>query len=346
MSRAAGRFVAATTIGAWLILAGCDPTGTEVSPEDMVVAGVWVVVTIDPADATRTELLATGWLDWSRAVRTTSEVPGASLRIVGESGASVDLAERPSQESCFKLNPLPAHLHAPVFGTCYLATASPSPFAPGEGLSLTIGSPDGGTATGASRLPEPFAPSGGLASEDGRCLTEPDQNHRLSWSVAEGAWAYLGGALIKGLDPALWPADKSRYAGEALHLGGLPVRRDSTKMVFPRDLGLLTGVQPVGEELIRVLQTGLPRGATAQVAVGAIDRNWYNWIRLPTFESVFVNSAFDTGEIRIPSIFGDGLGVFGTSVRWKAEVESRVRTGAGDPPLCGPVEGESSPAGT
>lgn len=339
MSRAAGRFVAATTVGASLILTGCDPTGTETAPEDVVVAGVWVVVTIDPADAARTELLATGWLDWTRTGRATSEVSGATLRIAGESGASVDLVEQPNQESCFKLEPLPTGHHPPVFGTCYLATASPSPFAPGEGLSLTIWSPEGGTATGISRLPEAFAPSGGLASGDGRCLTEPDQNHRFSWSAAEGAWAYLGGALVEGLDPALWPGDASRYAGEALHLTGLPFRRDSTEMVFPRNLATLTGTQPVGVELSRVLQAGLPGGATAQVAVGAIDRNWYNWIRLPTFETVFVNSAFDTGEIRVPSIFGHGVGVFGASVRWTAEVESRARTGAGDPPPCGPVVG-------
>lgn len=345
MSRAAGRFVAATTVGASLLLAGCDPTGTEIAPEDLVVAGVWTVVTIDPADPARAELLATGWLDWSRTGRATNEVPGASLRIAGESGASVELAEQPSQESCFKLDPLPAGRYPPVFGTCYLATASPSPFAPGEELSLTIRSPEGGTATGVSRLPEAFAPSGGLSSQDGRCLTEPDQNHRFSWSVAEGAWAYVGGALVEGLDPALWPGDESRYAGEALHLTGLPVRRDSTEMVFPREFAALTGGQPVAVELERVLQAGLPDGATAKVAVGAIDRNWYNWIRLPTFEAVFVNSAFDIGEIRVPSIFGDGVGVFGTSVRWKAEVESRARTGAGDPPPCGPVAEEDPSAG-
>lgn len=320
-----------------LALAACDPTGTGIPPEDIVVAGVWTVVTVDPADPSRTELLATGWLHWTRAGRRSLQAPGASVRIVGESGRSVELVEMPDQESCFKTEPIPDGLRAPTYGTCYLASASPSPLAPGERVSLTIRSPAGGVAEGATKLPESFAPTGGLASPGGRCLTEPDKNHRFSWSVAEGAQAYVGGAVVDGLDPLIWPGDSELYAGEPLHMTGIPFGRDSTEMVFPREFGTLFTATNVGAAVGDMLQTGLPHGATADVAVGAIDRNWFNWIRLPTFETLFVNSTFDTGEIRIPSIFGAGTGVFGAGVRWTVAVESRSPTGAGDPPPCGPV---------
>lgn len=325
---------------ALLALAGCEPTGTDIPPEDIVVAGVWTVVTVDPADPSRTELLATGWLHGTRSGRKSHEVLGASVHVVGESGRSVELVQMPDQESCFDTGPLPPYLHAPIYGTCYLASASPSPFAPGERVLLTIESPAGGVAEGATRLPEAFAPAGGLASRGGRCLTEPDKTHRFSWSVAEGAQAYVGAAAVDGLDPRIWPGDRELYAGEPLHMTGLPFGRDSTEMAFPRDFGVLFSATVVDTTVTDMLQRGLPNGATADVAVGAIDRNWFNWIRLPTFETLFVNSTFDTGEIRIPSIFGAGTGVFGAGVRWTVAVESRAPTGAGDPPPCGPVEEE------
>lgn len=321
-----------------LALAGCDPTGTGIPPEDIVAAGVWTVVTVDPADPSRTELLATAWLHWTRTGRRSNEVPGASVRVVGESGRSVELVQMPEQESCFTPGPIPPDIHhIPTYGTCYLASASPSPLAPGERISLTIESPAGGVAEGATRLPEAFVPAAGLASEGGRCLVEPDRNHRFSWGVAEGAQAYVGGAAVKGLDPRIWPGEDTLYAGEPLYMTGLPFGRDSTEMVFPRDFGTLFSKANVAAAVTDMLQVGLPEGAAADVAVGAIDRNWFNWIRLATFETLFVNTTFDTGEIRIPSIFGAGTGVFGAGVRWTVAVESRPRTGDGDPPQCGPV---------
>ena len=73
---------------------------------------------------------------------------------------------------------------------------------------------------------------------------------------------------------------------------------------------------------------GLPGGAHAEVTIAALDRNWANWIREGRLN---IN-----GETVIPSVFGDGTGMFGTAVRWKVEVESRAAEGAGDVPLCGP----------
>ena len=50
----------------------------------------------------------------------------------------------------------------------------------------------------------------------------------------------------------------------------------------------------------------------------------------------------DSGEVPVPSVFGDGTGWFGTGVRWKVAVESRAAGDegvAGELPLCGAVGG-------
>ena len=73
---------------------------------------------------------------------------------------------------------------------------------------------------------------------------------------------------------------------------------------------------------------GLPGGASADVVIAALDRNWANWIR--------EGRANINGVVLIPSVFGDGTGMFGTAVRWKVSVESRLADGEGDLPLCGP----------
>lgn len=60
-------------------------------------------------------------------------------------------------------------------------------------------------------------------------------------------------------------------------------------------------------------------------------------------QPVFVNSAFDNGEIRVPFIFG--VGVFGTSVRWKGRGGVPRANQGWRPDSVGPVAGEGSPAG-
>ena len=55
--------------------------------------------------------------------------------------------------------------------------------------------------------------------------------------------------------------------------------------------------------------------------MAALDRNWANWIREGRLN---IN-----GETVVPSVFGDGTGMFGTAVRWKVEVvESRAAEGS------------------
>ena len=327
LMRGAGMRRLLTLPGMMVAAAGCDVTDVPAgSGQKMIVASATVVLTIDPADSTRIGTRAVALV--SEAYRQVlTEVPGASVRVTGASGRSLSLVEE--EDALGTCSVLPEDLYGddgplgPI-GSCHTAAAPSAIFAPGEVLSLAVTTPDGRTLEGTSRMPDAFVPQG-LSVEDGRCRVEPDTGYRFAWSPVDGAWAHVGEAEITGLSPDLWsPSDPLYLPVTVLGRG-----REVTDMVFPRDflLELLSDVDNV--ELHRTLDAGLPGGARAEVTIAALDRNWANWIREGRLNI--------SGETVIPSVFGDGTGMFGTAVRWKVAVESRAPRGAGDLPLCGPA---------
>lgn len=306
-------------------LAGCDvtdvPTG---SGQKMLVATATVVLTVDPAEPSRIGTQAVALVSEAHQ-QVLTEVPGASVRITGASGRSLSLVEE--EDPLGACTVLPEDLYGEdrpfgIVGSCHTATVAADIFAPGEVLTLAVTTPDGGVLEGTSRMPDAFVPQG-LSVEDGRCRVEPDTDYRFSWAPVEGAWAHVGEAEVTGLSPGIWSSSDPLY----LPVTVLGRGRDVTDMVFPADflLELLSDVDNV--ELHRTLDVGLPGGARAEVTVAALDRNWANWIREGRLN---IN-----GETVVPSVFGDGTGMFGTAVRWKVEVESRAAEGARDVPLCG-----------
>jgi hypothetical protein len=66
------------------------------------------------------------------------------------------------------------------------------------------------------------------------------------------------------------------------------------------------------QNLLRLLQTGLPGGTTARVVVAAADRNYINGVRGGSFNP--------SGPVRISSVVGDGVGVFGSLAPLHASV--------------------------
>ena len=298
------------TLAAMLAIGGCDLASVEVvvSVGDQVVVEASAVLTVDPTDASRSTAhllaIATRYPDGGHP----HGVRGASVRVTGESGRSVQLSEA--------ADPVTDCVKEEFFvGSCYRATAPSGMFAPGERLSLEVVLPDGGVARGVSRMPGIFSAMG-LSLEDGRCRLTPDTNYRFSWTPVAGAAAYIGEIGIGGVGD-LDVDDRTYWT--LTFVGG-----DMTELLFPR--GFLSGAADV--ELARVLHTGLPTGAVADIALGAIDLNWTNWIREGRINL--------NGEVRVPSVFGDGTGWFGTAMRWSVFVESRLSTGDGDLPLCGP----------
>jgi len=308
-------------LAALLALGGCRLADVEVAPSpEVVVAAVTAVLTVDdPLQPSSVEMSVVALI--ARSDRELShEMPGATVRITGEHGQSLRLEEVPDPRSTC-ITRLGGGARRPPAGSCHVGRESPSPFAPGEQISLEVALPDGRLLTGASRLPGLFAPSG-LSLEDGRCRVEPDTGYRFSWPPVHGARTFIAEARVEGLGE-LWSSDDPLYLPVALR------GPDHTAMVFPKDF-LYELVEREEWELQRVLHTGLPEGASADVMIGAVDRNWANWVR--------VRLGLE-GEVRIPSVFGDGTGWFGTAVSWNVGVESRAtdpEMGDDQLPLCGP----------
>ena len=323
--RSAGMRRLLTLLGMVAGAAGCDVTDVPPgSGHKTLVALATVVLTVDPAEPSRMDIRAVALVSEAYQ-QVLVEVPGAAVRIIGASGRSLSLVEE--EDPLGACTVLPEDLYGTdeplgIIGSCHTATVEPALFAPGEALTLTVTTPDGSVLEGTSRMPDVFVPRG-LSVEDGRCRVEPNTGYRFTWAPVAGTWAHVGEAEVSGLSPALWAASDPLY----LPVTVLGRGRDVTDMVFPGDflLELLSDVDNV--ELHRTLDAGFPRGARAEVTIAALDRNWANWIREGRFN---IN-----GEIVIPSVFGDGTGMFGTAVRWKVSVESRVADGAGDVPLCG-----------
>ncbi len=308
---------------ALLLLCGCELTEVQTEPvPDLIVAGVTVVLTVDPLDPSRMDTRANALI--TRFHRQTEhEVPGASVRIVAESGRMLQLTEV-SDPLATCVTRLDEGIRPPA-GSCHLAAAPAAHFAPGEKLTLSVTLPDGSVLTGESRMPGIFTPTN-LSLEDGRCRLDPDTGYRFDWARSEGSWGYIAEARFAGLGD-LW--DSEAPLSLAVTLRGA----HETGVLFPRDL-LFEALDPNRTDLHSVLRQGLPEGASAQVAVGAIDRNWANWVRLGRIDI--------PGEVHIPSVFGDGTGWFGTGVRWKVSVESRAAGDEGvanELPSCGAASG-------
>ena len=328
---AVGRGGLAAAGSACLLSAGCALVEVTVAvPEDVIVAEVQVVLTLAPGGE---EVSLTAWALLHRTYQPEGapSTSGAVVEVSGNSRRVVRLEEQDSAGHCVAGHPLSPALIKVEFSpdvACYRAEATPAPFAPGEMLSLEITAPDGRVLTGVSRVPGAFSLIG-LDHEDGHCRLEPDTNYRFRWTPAEHAWAYVADARFEGLTKAF--AARGVEAPDKLYLAGLAFGRDDTDIRFPRDFGLFDffGADEKVRKVIRELQKGLPEGSRAAVSIAAIDRNLVNWARGGIFNP--------SGLVRIPSVFGEGTGVFATATRRLVRVKSSV-AGEGEPPLCGPAE--------
>jgi hypothetical protein len=149
----------------------------------------------------------------------------------------------------------------------------------------------------------------------------PDRRLGVRWSSADSAWAYLAEALIAGLPLAL--AGEGIQADDPMYLLGLALSRTDTTVVFPSEFGVFDRLD-LDQALAVRLQQGLPAGATAEVAITAVDRNYVNWVRGGSFNP--------SGSVRVSSLVGEGSGVFGAAVTSRFTLISS--SNASDGPLC------------
>ena len=127
-----------------------------------------------------------------------------------------------------------------------------------------------------------------------------------------------------------WPRGDI-VAADLLYLSGLSVGPDDVDIVFIKGFGLFEYLDVDGSEreVLDELREGMPANTRGDVSVTAIDRNWVNWERGGGFNP--------TGSVRVPSVFGDGSGVFATGVQRRLEVVSGPGGEEQLLPLCSPA---------
>lgn len=184
-------------------------------------------------------------------------------------------------------------------GVCFVADSAQSRLlAPGDVLELRVALPDGRELLGATTVPGVFQLDGISDS----CRLEPDTLLPLTWTRSDGAWAYINETLIYGLGELLEP--EGIDASNRLYLLGLSISGADTTIVYPSEFGLFDRFD-LDQDLAVRLQTGLPGGALADVTITAVDRNYVNWVRGGSFNP--------SGQVRVPSLRGDGTGVFAST---------------------------------
>ncbi|MDX1645616.1 MAG: hypothetical protein R3304_00625 [Longimicrobiales bacterium] len=296
-----------------LLLAACELEEVSVvDVEDVVVAEVYVNVKEIPTENQVLGLLhkTVGPTD-PGDVRT--ELVGSRLTVRRSDGTPIPV-QGADPELCLEEEPQSRGV------ACFLADVDDaSGIRPGELLELDVELPDGGRLEGATRVPGGFE----LLGVPQRCTLAPDTLLPLRWSRADGAWAYVNETAISGLPGALEP-EGIDVEEDPLYLLGLSISDSDTTIVFPSEFGVFNRFE-LEQDLAVRLQRGLPVSTRAEVTVTAVDRNYVNWARGGSFNP--------SGQVRIPSLRGDGTGVFAATVgrRMVLDVASEPLPGI---PLC------------
>ena len=242
----------------------------------------------------------------------------ARVTVTRADGLTLSLVVNQNEE-CLRDHPKDAT------GTCFLAEAAlASSLQAGDALELEIVLGDGRTLFGAARIPGSFQIDGLDPSDlDPSCRIEPDELMTIRWSRSAGAWAYVNETSIRGLADALGPDGID--ARDPLHLLGLSISASDTTVVFPSEFGIFDRFV-LDQDLTVRLQQGLPVSTNANISITAVDRNFVNWSRGGNFNP--------SGQIRVPSLRGDGTGVFGATVVRKFRVFSSADQGFRSLPAC------------
>ena len=272
---------------------------TLVEAEDVVVAEVILesLEGVDGAVAVRAFLHRT----LGAAGSGFQPVPGARISIRGEDGRTLELAETP-QDRCAETLPVDGD------GTCYWSVPGAADWLdPGDRFEVEILLAGGGVLRGTTSIPGDFRLAG--LGPGSVCRLDADTPLEIHWSPSDGAWAYVNETLIEGLGTALAP--EGIEADDPLYLLGLSVSASDTSIVFPGEFGVFNRFE-LEQDLALRLQRGLPVGTTADITITATDRNYVNWVRGGNFNP--------SGQVRLPSLRGDGTGVFASVLVRKLSV--------------------------
>jgi hypothetical protein len=278
-------------IGGSLAVAGCDlEEVTLVDAEDVVVAEVYLNVTKDPANnEIRAFLHRTIGSDDS-----VDALVAARVTVRRTDGRTYELSTS-QVDDCVQSSPVENP------GACFLLDDSTAvDLAAGDIFEVEVLLIDGGRITGAAQVPGDFE----LDEIAGACRLPPDGVMEITWSRSDEAWAYLNETSVRGLPDALQP-EGIVVEEDPLYLLGLSISDSDTTISFPSEFGLFNRVE-LDQDLAVRLQSGLPEGTSAEIAITAVDRNFVNWARGGNFNP--------SGQVRVPSLSGAGTGVFGATI--------------------------------
>lgn len=282
----ATRLVIALVASAAIGTVGCRLEEVALAPpEDVVVAEVFLQAGEAQQFAFLHRSLGTGALT----------VPNAVVELTGPDGRVAQYSPAAGIEC---VNAGSSFLPDTV-GSCYATTpAVRSLVSPGATYSLRIRLPGGGQLTGTTTVPGAFRLKRPSVAQ---CKLAPGTLLPMEWTRSVGAWVYLSETRLAHVRKAL---DPNATNDRSLDMTGLSISAEDTTIVFPSEFGLFDRFNDKDAPVLLALQKGLPEGVTATVTVSAADRNYVQWVRRGTFNP--------SGTVQIPSLQGDGTGVFGS----------------------------------
>ncbi|HEY0023952.1 MAG TPA: DUF4249 family protein [Longimicrobium sp.] len=217
-----------------------------------------------------------------------------------------------------------------TLGTCY-ATPAPLGFwvLPGRTYDLEVTTTRGEVARGRTQVPGAFSLVGLPFDARERANGVPGEQCRLpsgtvvpvTWTRSSGAWGYISPLLIFGLSAHAQSGGFTPPA-DPLELVGVSVSSSDTTTLLPDEFGVFDRFN-LDQDLLRFLQGGLPNGLNLVLTISAADRNYINGVRGGSFNP--------SGQVRVSSVVGDGVGVFGSLVPLTARM---TVGGSAAVPLC------------
>lgn len=279
-------------------LGGCELTTVEVAvPADRVVAEAYLRPDLATQEVFLYRTLSGGDASGAPGVDPTTvagRVDDAEVRVLDQAGAVIVFDLTDAEGACAESS---ASLSG---GSCYASQEGAAAIHPGATYWLEVTLAEGGLLSGRTTVPGPYRV---VSPEPATCVLE-GVSLPLVWTRSEGAWSYQIVARFSGLARGLRERGVVDPPDE-LDLIGLAVGGADTTIVFPGEFGVFDRFS-VDRDLLLALAEGLPNGSRADIVLAAGDRNYVNWVRGGTFNP--------SGQVRVPSVSGEGTGVFGSLV--------------------------------